>query len=209
MIKIVSSLVIASALALSGCATIVDGGPQSISFSSNPDNATVYLDGAAIGKTPVTIPVKRKQANQTVRFSKEGYKDIEVQMASTLNGWFFGNILTGGLLGSTTDGLSGAAFKYAQNSYMVTLPPENNTQVSDATTLNTKQKIINFIVAGYSPLVTELHGTHGQYVTSLMQLGNISENRRSDIGKKLRALSDAYTAIPEFAEKASDIMLAP
>lgn len=207
MKKLLLGLVALSALWLTGCASLVDGNSQSVSFASNPEGATVYLNGAAIGKTPVTINAKRQGSSQSLRFNKEGFKDVEIQLISTVNPWIFGNIITGGLLGSTTDGLSGAAFKYEPGNYMVTLPPSNDAPVSDATTLIDKQKLVNFIVAGYSSLLKELHSQSGQYVGSLLALAETPEERVVEQTKRLKSLSDVYLNIPEFAEKAADLLL--
>ncbi|MDF2444802.1 MAG: hypothetical protein K0S46_38 [Moraxellaceae bacterium] len=208
MRKLILGVAAISTLLLTGCASLVDGNSQPLSFNSNPDGATVYINGGAVGKTPVTITAKRKSATQALRFSKEGYKDVEVSLISNINPWFFGNILTGGLLGSTTDGLSGAAFRYEPNSYMVTLPPVNDAPLSDATTLTQKQQVVNFIVAGYPDLMKELNSQSGQYVGSLLALAKVADDQKADTTKRLKSLSDVYTAIPEFADKAADLLLA-
>jgi hypothetical protein len=219
------------AMGLTGCASIIDGGDQSLSFSSNPEGATVYLNGTAIGKTPVTISAKRQSSSQHLRFTKEGYKDADVQAASTMNPWFLGNIITGGVLGSTTDGLSGAAFEYEQSSYMVTLLPASASALSDKTVLTDKQKVVSFIVSGYQNLIKEL-GTPGSlhlavtvqgsvtrnvfvvdaqdgpYLGSLLALANVSDDQKANMKKRLQSLSQEYTEIPEFADKAADMLLA-
>ncbi|HEX4870069.1 MAG TPA: PEGA domain-containing protein [Moraxellaceae bacterium] len=207
MKKLLLGIAALSALWLTGCASIVDGNNQSVSFASNPDGATVYLNGAAIGKTPMTINTKRKGGTQPVKFSKEGYKDVEVQLTSTINPWFFGNIITGGLLGSTTDGLSGAAFKYAPGAYMVTLPPAE-AATSDSTSLHDKQQVVNFIVAGYQGLQKDLSAQGGQYLTSLMTLAKVADTQQAEMAKRIKGLADAYPSIPEFADKAADALLA-
>lgn len=208
MKKLLLGILSLSALWLNGCASIVDGNSQSVSFSSNPEGATVYLNGAAIGKTPVTISAKRKGATQPLRFSKEGHQDIEIQLISTVNPWFFGNILIGGLLGSTTDGLSGAAYKYEPGSYMVTLAPLATAGQPEAGPLTDKQKVVNFIVAGYNGLAKELSTQNGEYMNSLLTLSGIEEARRPEVTRRLQALSGAYANIPEFADKAADLLLA-
>lgn len=208
MKKLLLGFIALSSLWLTGCASIVDGNSQSMSFASNPDGATVYLNGAAIGKTPVTINAKRQGSSQPLRFSKEGFKDTEIQMISTVNPWFFGNIVIGGLLGSTTDGMSGAAFKYEPGSYMVTLPPANDSALSDSTTLNSKQQVVNFIVSGYNGLIKELNTQGGEYLTSLLTLAKVDMAQKPEMMKRLKALSDAYGNIPEFADKAADLLLA-
>lgn len=206
MKKVLLAIATVAMTALTGCASLVDGNSQSLSFSSNPDGATVYMNGNAIGKTPVTISAKRKGSSQPLRFTKEGYKDVEIQLISTINPWIFGNVVIGGLLGSTTDGLSGAAFKYEPGSYMVTLPPASESP-SDATSLNGKQQLVNFIVAGYPSLAKELSTQSGEYVTSLMTLAKVDNARRADVTQRLKALSLAYPNIPDFAEKASDMLM--
>lgn len=195
------------AMSLTGCASIIDGGNQSLSFASNPEGATVYMNGAAIGKTPVTISAKRQSGAQPLRFTKEGYKDVDVQAASTMNPWFLGNIITGGLFGSTTDGMSGAAFKYEQNSYMVTLPPATAPALSDKTVLTEKQKVVNFIVSGYQNLIKELDSQEGPYLGSLLALSNVSDSQKAEMKKRLQSLSQAYVSVPDFADKAADMLL--
>ena len=189
-----------------GCASIIDGNTQSISFAPNPDSATVTLNGAPIGKTPVTVPIKRQAGAQTLKFSKEGFKDHEVPLTTTLNPWFLGNLVTGGLLGSTTDGLSGAAFKYAPGQYMVTLQPDESTPLPGGMSFNDSQKIVNFIVMGYAKIVGELTTTPGQYTTSLLEMAAIPQEKRPEMIKKLKALSELYDVIPEFAEKSAELL---
>ena len=204
-------LVLASAVSLcfTGCASLVDGNSQPMSFASTPDEATVYINGQAVGKTPVTIPIKRKSGDQQLKFSKEGYKDVELTLISNINPWFFGNVVSGGLLGSTTDGLSGAAFKYDPSSYMVTLPALDAVSATVATSRDERQKIVGFIVAGYQGIILELNSNkEGQYLKSLFELSKGGEKSLSgqEGMKKLRALSEVYQNIPEFAERAADIL---
>lgn len=206
--RIIAIAAMAGAILLStGCASIVDGSTQSVSFASNPDSATVTLNGAQIGKTPVTVPLKRQGSAQTIKFSKEGFKDHEVPLTTTLNPWFLGNLITGGLLGSTTDGLSGAAFQYAPGQYMVTLQPDGVTPLPGGVSLNDSQKIVNFIVMGYPRIVAEVTTTPGQYTKSLLEMASIPEENRPEMIRKLKALSELYDVIPEFAEKSAEILL--
>jgi hypothetical protein len=194
-------------LLMTGCASLIDGKQQTVSFASNPDNATVWLNGVQIGKTPVSIPLARKGGSQPLKFTKEGYKDVEIPMTSTMNPWLLGNLLSGGLLGSTTDGLSGAAYKYSPGNYMVTLQPADAPATPGGTTLTDKQKVVNFIVEGYSHINAELTSTAGPYVASMMQLASVPEAARADMEKKVKALSEVYTTIPEFADKTADLLL--
>ncbi len=115
-------------LSMLGCATIVSGTKQTVSFQSQPEGATVTVDGEVMGKTPVTVSIK-KQENPMLTFEKEGYQPIKTNMSTSLNGWFWGNIVIGGFFGSTTDAVSGSMHEYAPDSYFVTLTPLEGTDV--------------------------------------------------------------------------------
>ena len=97
-----------------GCASIVDGSSQVVSFNSNPNSARVVVDGAEIGTTPLSTQIKRSN-DTVVMFRKDGYADQTITLQTKLNPWFWGNIIFGGFLGSTTDGISGAVREYAPN----------------------------------------------------------------------------------------------
>lgn len=142
-----------------------------------------------------------------MKFTKDGFKDTEFPIEANINNWFWGNIIFGGLYGSTTDAVSGAAYEYKPGSYMVTLQPDTGAQAPNSILLNEKQKIINFIVMGYNQLITELNGKSGQYTASLFELSGAPTESRDDLRKKLKSLSDVYTVIPDFAEKSADILL--
>lgn len=107
-------------LVVSGCATIIDGESQQVSFNSNPDGATVLVNGVAVGKTPVSYLMKRGDGN-IVTVKKDGYKSVERTLTTQMNGMFFGNIIFGGLFGSTTDSSTGAAYEYEPGQFMFEL----------------------------------------------------------------------------------------
>lgn len=109
------SAVLVSTLALfvvSGCATILNGPNQMIAFNTDPDGATVAVDGVAMGKTPCVLPVARKGWDKTISFKKLGYKTIHYKLRNTLHGALLGNILLGGVIGLTVDAVSGRGGGY-------------------------------------------------------------------------------------------------
>jgi len=53
------SMILATLLFASGCATIINGRHQDIAFASTPDGATVEADGERICETPCTASLKR------------------------------------------------------------------------------------------------------------------------------------------------------
>jgi hypothetical protein len=101
---------------ISGCASIVDGSTQLINIQSSPQDAEVSINGTVVGVTPLSIEVKRLE-NSVLKVSKEGFKPQELTMATKLNGTFWGNVVIGGVFGSTTDKATGASIEYSPNSF--------------------------------------------------------------------------------------------
>ncbi len=197
------SIVVVS-LMVSGCASIMTGTTQQLTFNSNPDGATVTVGGRVIGKTPVTTSLK-KSSGQPLSFSKEGYKPLSMSLESRINGWFWGNIVIGGLVGSTTDGLSGAVNEYSPSQYMVTLQPANASQLESHTSLSNRQQIKEFVVSSYREIIDDTRKGHGQYLSSLLQLLHVKSDQEDQSIKKIKGLSEVFADIPEFADHVADL----
>jgi len=99
-----------TALALSGCATIIHGTGQEVGISSNPTGAAVTIDDIDKGITPVVVKVKRKQ-DHIVRIQLAGYQPFETTLTHSVSGWVWGNIAFGGLIGLAVDAASGGLYK--------------------------------------------------------------------------------------------------
>lgn len=117
-LRILSTLALAAALA--GCASIVAGTSQVVSINANVQGATVAINGSQVGVTPFTGSIARGK-DTTVTVSKAGYQPQTITLSTKIEPIFFGNIIFGGLLGSTTDLATGALFEYAPSSYYVNL----------------------------------------------------------------------------------------
>ncbi|MFN7142048.1 MAG: hypothetical protein ACK4UN_22235, partial [Limisphaerales bacterium] len=99
----------ALALAFTGCASIVDSGYKNITVSSEPSGAkaTVYdRNGSVIltRSTPAVFTLERSAgyftpAHYRLRLEHKGYQPAELELKSTMNGWYLGNVLFGGLIG--------------------------------------------------------------------------------------------------------------
>jgi hypothetical protein len=120
-IKFMLPAISLASVALSGCATIVHGGPRTISVASTPPGAAVSIydrSNSLVSKqtTPfvATLPIKFryfKAQNYRLVFDMPGYQPAESKLDSTLSGWYFGNILIGGLIGLLiVDPLTGAMY---------------------------------------------------------------------------------------------------
>ncbi|WP_152551660.1 PEGA domain-containing protein [Polycyclovorans algicola] len=129
-IKMVSA--VASVLLLNGCATIVTGSTQDITILSEPSGATVTRNGASYGVTPLTLNLKRKESPSFV-LRRQGFEDTILHPGKGSNGWVWGNILVGGLIGLAVDMGTGSLSKFDQDTYVVRLPRE---PMSPAATLD-------------------------------------------------------------------------
>jgi len=127
------------ALVLSGCATIVSGGQQSISISSDPSEAAVKIidsNGAVVfdSRTPTTATLKKGQgffkgASYRLVVEKSGYKSQEILLQSDMNvGWYVvGNFFFGGLIGwLIIDPSSGAMWTLSPESVNAKLGQETS-----------------------------------------------------------------------------------
>ncbi len=197
-IQLIAGAIIAAMTA--SCASIVTGRTQELSFRTNPEGATVTIAGRPYGTTPITATLRR-ESGLTATFSKPGYKPLTVNLETGINGWFWGNIVLGGLIGSTTDGVTGAVHQYSPGQYMVTLEPENTNAVEGKPSLSDAQKAREFIVVAYDKIIIDLNRGQGEYLKSLLDTLSIPEDQRPEAIKKIQALSAAYTNIADFAEK--------
>lgn len=136
------TLVLAAA---SGCASIVSKTNYPVVVTTNPPGASVTIenrDGEQVfkGSSPAAVRLKSgggffKGATYTVRISKEGYAEKMVQVTSTVNGWYFGNLIFGGLVGMlVVDPATGAMFKLHNTTISETL--QEKTAFQQVPTLN-------------------------------------------------------------------------
>ncbi len=96
-----------SVLVLSGCATIMTGNTQKINLvSSKPQ--TVEINGTTY-QAPGIIELAKTNHDQ-VATVKECNK--KVYLKKEIEPTFWGNVILGGLLGSTTDFASNSMWKY-------------------------------------------------------------------------------------------------
>jgi hypothetical protein len=109
------------ALILSGCATIINGTTQSVTFDSIPQGAEILIDGARVGVTPLTITLE-KNAKKTVMIKKDGYKTISRDLTKKFDGVAVLNVFWDL---STTDAITGAIKQYEPNSYYFELQAED------------------------------------------------------------------------------------
>lgn len=161
-------LVSLTAIGFVGCATLVDGTTQVVTFNSTPPGAEVLVSGSPIGVTPVSTQVKRSK-NQIVTVRKEGFAEQHVTLQTKLNTTFWGNFITGGTVGSITDGISGAAIEYAPNTYFITLPPIEPTP-EDQSRFERQREVRSFVLRNIDRLQRDISVGEGEHLDALLTL---------------------------------------
>lgn len=94
----------------SGCATIVTGKYQNIPVTSEPPGAKVRSDTGVSIVTPGKLDLRRNQ-DHTLVAEYPGCEPQQRELKHGLQGWFWGNILLGGIIGGVVDLASGASDK--------------------------------------------------------------------------------------------------
>ena len=122
MNKMIGCASIAGILLSSGCASIVSKSEYPVTINSTPSGATVIIknkSGLEVhkGVTPTTVTLPSGagyfgKAKYSMEFQKEGYTPGSTQLEGSLDGWYFGNIIFGGLIGLlVVDPITGAMWK--------------------------------------------------------------------------------------------------
>ncbi len=102
--------VTASMIFTTGCATLISGKTQTIDVQSKTEKK-FKVDGKEY-TTPAKVILTRGDTDKII--TVDGCED-NVTVKSGMNGMFWGNVLIGGVVGSTTDAISGSAWSYDDN----------------------------------------------------------------------------------------------
>ena len=143
-------------LLLSSCATIVSSQQKPTKIDSSPSKmAYVVTDakGGVIsqGITPSDVTLNRssgyfKPGKYTIEIKKGGKVVSKEIVTASLNGWYFGNILIGGVIGMlVVDPLSGAMYRMPESitvntTSVATANQSSDLQIVDISTLTAAQR---------------------------------------------------------------------
>ncbi|MEB6480613.1 hypothetical protein [Acinetobacter vivianii] len=164
--KKISLLYGAVVLSLSGCASIISGKTQTMTFQSTPELSDITIlnrDGKKIhvGKAPVTVSLNRGAGffvpeRYTVIFEKDGYEKKEIKVTSSMNGWYIGNILFGGIIGLLIiDPATGAMYSLSTKDTNVVLNDLNKEKLQangQSLTIVSTNEISNDVLEKAKPI---------------------------------------------------------
>lgn len=119
--KVVGGAVLAGLIALGGCASIVSDSKPKVGVYAVPRITSFTVTNSAgrvvhKGQTPNQVILETgrgyfKRETYTVTFHREGFADDVHVLRPTVSGWYWGNILIGGLIGMLiVDPLTGAMY---------------------------------------------------------------------------------------------------
>jgi uncharacterized protein YceK len=97
----------ASAILLSGCATVVNGTHQELAFSTLPEGSAVTVTDGSTCTTPCKLKLARRHPVR-VDLTQAGYKPAYVLVRSKHGGATLGNLLLGGGVGILVDANNGS-----------------------------------------------------------------------------------------------------
>ncbi|WP_336017875.1 hypothetical protein [Acinetobacter lwoffii] len=168
MKKLITASLIAASVTMTGCASIISGSTQTLTFKSVPEQASISITNKAgekvhTGVTPATVTLKRgngffQPAAYDVTFKKEGFQTKTVQVTGTVNGWYVANIIFGGLIGLLiVDPATGA---------MYTLNPSDINAVLDENQTASQKGQQSLTVMLVQDIPENLM-SHAKYITTL------------------------------------------
>jgi hypothetical protein len=131
-----------------GCASIAHNGNRSIAISTDPPGATASIrkaggasinDVVVVEKTPCTISLDPKGGyfrgqNYTLRLELAGYETTEIALTPKMSGWYWGNLLIGGLIGMlAVDPATGAMWNITPEKIEQKLPAARSALIKNKT----------------------------------------------------------------------------
>jgi hypothetical protein len=112
------------AISAAGCATLFGTKSHVLAISSEPEAATVFVNGEEKGKTPLRLGLKADRS-YLIEFQKEGYKPVTRLVNTKVDaGWVILDVL-GGLIPIVIDASTGNWNKLDQKSVNAILAKQN------------------------------------------------------------------------------------
>lgn len=105
---------------MASCSTIFNGDKSQVKVNSTPSDAKVFVNGNEMGRTPAVLNLKRGERH-VIEIKMDGYQTYKLETSKTITGWFWGNLVCGGILGFVIDLATGNAYDVDPGFIQVTL----------------------------------------------------------------------------------------
>lgn len=115
-------LVLICVFGLVGCGALFNGGPQQVTFTSEPSEAEVIIDGQRYGTTPLVVDLSKKNS-YAVTFRKAGFEEQVRTLNHRVSGGYVVLDILGGLLPIVVDAATGSWYVLESDNVSATLPP--------------------------------------------------------------------------------------
>ncbi len=191
--------VLALGLSAEGCATILGGKTQVVTFNSNVTGADVYLNQTPLGKTPLTATIKRGQEG-VFRVEMAGYQPYQIAVNKKVTTLFWVNILSGGVTGSTTDAATGAMYEYEPSTFMVSLQKAGLSS-AQRSEWQRREGVRGFVLLNSDAVVSNLAAGKGEHLDVLIDVFGVRPEGRADAITRWRSQYAASKTADEFAQK--------
>lgn len=96
-------------LSLVSCSTIFNGSISDVDVQSSPSKCKIFVNGVEIGETPAILKLQRGETH-LIELKYPGYETYQIRTSKELTGWFWGNLVCGGLIGMAVDLITGNAY---------------------------------------------------------------------------------------------------
>ncbi len=145
-------LVIVLGLSALGCAALFSDTDESVTINSNPDGATVTVDGEPKGETPATVTLSAKESH-TIKVTKDGYDSRTYTISNEVDTKWV--IIDGvvalvtfpiGLLAPIVDAAGGAWYKLNQSQVSISLEEDEDDEGGSEIVIRGAERI-----DGYGP----------------------------------------------------------
>ncbi len=110
-----------------GCATLLHGTHQEVSFRSEPEQAKVHIAGVGTFETPYSLSMERLEPLE-VTFHAKGHEPVTTRVERKVSAVVIGNVFCLILPGLLVDFLTGAAYELADEVFVRLEPIADSTR---------------------------------------------------------------------------------
>jgi hypothetical protein len=131
---------------MSACASIVSGTDSTTYLETKPVDARCRMHGQDFTRevvTPTSVPLPSKASPITIECGADGYLRTVQQVDAEMDGWVFGNLIFGGIIGGVVDIARGAGKKFPPQVQIVLDPAAFKSEAERDQYFNDRSRLEN------------------------------------------------------------------